>query len=254
MKLITTYLSMHIRSQLQDRASMILLFMGQFLFTLMSFITIIVLVPNNVEILGYNQEQILFSTAIINLSYALGEFFARGFDQMETLIISGKYDTIAMRPMVEVLQIALQTCDFSRFGRLSISLAFLIHLLMKGYQNYTVYILYLALCGALVYGCLFIIYGSICFYTTKNLEVFNILTDGTREFSKVPLIFYGDKILFVLTFIIPLSLVQYYPLLYIFKKNSNPYLLLVPMFSFLIIIPTILFWTRARKHYASVGS
>lgn len=224
------------------------------MFTITVFWGLILIIPDNITVLGYTQKQVLFSTAIINMSFSLAELLARGFDQMDTLISSGKFDVIATRPLPEMLQIILHTCDPSRLGRFLVSGYFLLTLIKDGYQHDLLYILFLVITGATIYGCLFVVYGSICFYTTKNLEVFNILTDGTREFSKVPLSFYGDIILFILTALVPLSLVQYYPLLVIFGKSENNSYLFYPLLAYLTIIPTYLFWVKSRRHYRSVGS
>lgn len=148
----------------------------------------------------------------------------------------------------------MQTIEFSKIGRFLVSLVVLI-LVLKHIQDIPVlYLLLLILSGTFIYICLFIIYGSICFYTTKNLEVFNIFTDGTREFGKVPFSFYGNNLLKFMTFIIPLALVQYYPLLFILGKSNSLLYAIAPIFSFLFAIPTLLVWSRSRRHYSSVGS
>ena len=40
--------------------------------------------------------------------------------------------------------------------------------------------------GTVVFSSLFVVYASLCFFTTEGLEVMNILTDGGREFGQYP--------------------------------------------------------------------
>ena len=49
----------------------------------------------------------------------------------------------------------------------------------------------------------------------------NVLTDGGREFGTYPYSIYGDGILKFLTYVIPLALFQYYPLLYLLDKKRT---------------------------------
>ena len=47
--------------------------------------------------------------------------------------------------------------------------------------------------GVVVFSCLFVVYASICFFTTEGLEFMNIFTDGGREFGMYPFSIYGKK-------------------------------------------------------------
>lgn len=72
------------------------------------------------------------------------------------------------------------------------------------------------------------IYASLCFYTTEGLEFMNIFTDGGREFGRYPFRVYGEGVLKFFTYIIPLALFQYYPLLFLLGRSSNRLLMLCP--------------------------
>ena len=82
----------------------------------------------------------------------------------------------------------------------------------------------------------------------------NIFTDGGKEFGKYPLSIYGEGILKFFTFIIPLALIQYYPLLYLLGRTDNPLYMILPVFGILFILPSYIFWRFGVKHYKSTGS
>ena len=47
----------------------------------------------------------------------------------------------------------------------------------------------------------------------------NIFVDGPREYGKYPFGIYGRPVLMVLTFLVPLALVQHWPLQYLFDRG-----------------------------------
>lgn len=254
MKLYLTYIGMHLRTVLQHRASFFILSLGQACFAITSFVSVVLLVPPEIEVLGFTRMEILLAGAIINISFSLAECFARGFDTFGSIINSGRFDIMITRPISEIKQVFMQTIEFTKIGRFLVSFIVLVMVLQQFDKIPVLYLILLILCGTCLYICLFIIYGSICFYTTKNLEVFNLFTDGTKEFGKVPFSFYGDVFLKFVTFIIPLALIQYYPLLYILGKSDSVIFAVSPLLALLFYVPTRLFWIKSRKYYSSTGS
>nr|MDD6336463.1 ABC-2 family transporter protein [bacterium] len=91
-------------------------------------------------------------------------------------------------------------------------------------------------------------------FTTEGLEVFNILTDGGREFGQYPLSIYGKGVLKFFTFIVPLALVQYYPFLYLIGQSTNPVYPLLPLAGAVFILPCYGIWRIGLRHYRSTGS
>lgn len=83
--------------------------------------------------------------------------------------------------------------------------------------------------GVIVFSGLFLVYASLCFFTTEGLEVMNILTDGGREFGRYPLSVYGEGFLKFFTYVVPLALFQYYPLLYITGRSENLLYMFLPV-------------------------
>jgi ABC-2 type transport system permease protein len=82
----------------------------------------------------------------------------------------------------------------------------------------------------------------------------NILTHGGREFGRYPYAIYGQGILKFVTYVIPLALVQYYPLLYLTDREDSPLYMLAPLPAFLFLIPCYVFWKFGLSRYKSTGS
>ena len=108
--------------------------------------------------------------------------------------------------------------------------------------------------GTLVFAGLFVIYASLCFFSTDGLEFMNIFTDGGKEFGAYPLSIYGKSVLRFCTFVIPLALVQYYPLMFILGHEKSILYMLCPLFSALFLIPCGLLWKIGVRHFRGTGS
>ena len=82
----------------------------------------------------------------------------------------------------------------------------------------------------------------------------NIFTDGGRDLAQYPLDIYKEWVKKFFTFIIPLALVNYYPLLYIIGRTDNKFYIVAPLLSILFIIPCYIVWRVGLKKYKSTGS
>ena len=109
-------------------------------------------------------------------------------------------------------------------------------------------------CGTIVFFSLFLVYAAVSIFTIEGIEFMNVLTDGGREFGTYPFSIYGEGILKFLTYIIPLALFQYYPLLYLIGAEKSPLYMFLPLLSLLFIIPCYAFWCFALQRYKSTGS
>ncbi len=110
------------------------------------------------------------------------------------------------------------------------------------------------LCGAAVFFGLYIVYAFFAFFTIEGLEFMNILTHGGREFGRYPFSIYGSGVLKFLTYVIPLALFQYYPLLYLLDREKSVFYMLTPLISLLFIIPCFAFFRFGLRRYKSTGS
>ena len=248
------FMAMHFKVQLQNRSSFIILTLGQAMMAFTGIFVVLVIMKPNQSILGFNRFEVLLGASVIMISFSLAECFGRGFDRFPVLLGNGEFDRILLRPQSIVLQIFTSTMEFSRLGRVGVSLlVLLIAIRSVPISSYLLLISMIA-AGAILFICLFIIYGSLSFFTTESLEFMNILTDGAREFGKVPFSFYGPSILKFLTFVVPLACVQYYPLMVLIGMDVPSIYAYYPLLSLLFMIPTHLIWKSGLNHYKSTGS
>ncbi len=258
MKLYFKYLSMHIKAQAQYKSSFLLTLLGQFLGSFSAFIGIYFLMERFNKVEGFTFSQILLCFATVQLSISLAECFMRGFDAFSGLLSNGEFDRMMVRPRGLVFQVAASKIEFSRLGKLVQAIIVFAYALPASGIAWTagraLTLLGMIAGGVSVFTGLFLIYASLCFFTTEGLEFINIFTDGGREFGSYPFVIYGKAILGFFTYVIPLALIQYYPLLYLLGMSQNPLYMLLPLLGLVFLLPCYGIWRIGLRHYRSIGS
>ena len=258
MKLYFRYLSIQLKSQMQYKTSFFLTALGQFLVSFSAFLGVYFMFSRFQRVEGFTIAEVLICFSVTLMAFSLTECFVRGFDVFPRLIRSGDLDRILVRPRSIILQVLTSNVEFSRVGRL------LQALLMLGYAIPASGILWtwdkvltlalMLLGGIFVYTALFVLYAGISFFTIEGLEFMNIFTDGTREFGKYPLSIYGEGVLKVFTFVVPIALFQYYPFLYLIGQSGSMALMLLPLAGSIFLLPCYAFFRFGLRRYRSTGS
>lgn len=252
------YLSMLLKSQLQYKASFVMTTIGQFLVSFTTFLSMYFMFSRFHQVDGYSFSEVLLCFSVVLMAFSFTECFARGFDVFPRLIRTGELDRILVRPRGVVFQVLTSTMEFTRFGR------FFQAVLVLGYAipasgvcwtwDKLITLLTMFLGGTAVFTGLFILYAGFSFFTIDGLEFMNIFTDGSREFGKYPLSIYGEGVLKLLTYVIPIALFQYYPFLYLIGHSQNRWMMALPLLGFLFLAPCYGFFRLGLSRYQSAGS
>ncbi len=207
---------------------------------------------------SYNIYELLFGFSIVWLGFSLSEMFFRGFDHFSDLIVHGKFDLLLIRPRNIYLQILGNDICYEKTSRVLVSLSLFIYSSTKIIETLTftkLLTLILIVFGAVtIFASIFIIGAAFCFITIQGLEVVNIFTDGSRQLTQYPMGIYKKIVRIVFTFIIPLMLVNYYPVQYLTGKSDNIIYVFFPLLSILFFIISILIFNQGIKKYNSTGS
>ncbi len=257
MKLYGKYFMIHLKSILEYKTSFILTCIGQFLVSFNVFLGVYFMFQRFHEIDGFTYNEVLLCFAITLMEFGLAEAFARGFDTFAQMIKKGEFDRIMVRPRNETFQVLGSHIEFSRIGRILQAIVMFVWGFSISEVHWTIpkllTVILMLIGGTVVFSGIFLIYASICFFTVEGLEFMNIFTDGAREYGKYPVCIYGRRVLLLCTFVVPYSLIQYYPLLYLLDRGK-PYYSLLPIAACLFLLPCLLLWKLGVRHYTSCGS
>lgn len=258
MRLYLRYFGIHLRSVMQYKVSFLLNMIGQFMISFTVFLGVYFMFSRFHSVKGFTFNEVMLCFSVVLMSFSLAECFFRGFDTFGSTISNGEFDRIMLRPKNEMFQVLASKIEFSRLGRLLQAIVMLLYAIVTidiAWSADKVITLVLMIIGGVVLFCsLFIVYASFCFFTTEGLEFMNIFTDGGREFGRYPMSIYGKSVLKFTTYIVPLALIQSYPLLYLLGKTNNTFYIFTPLFAFVFFVPCYLFWRCGVRHYKSTGS
>jgi ABC-2 type transport system permease protein len=210
------------------------------------------------QVNGFSYQEVLLCFAITLMSFTIAEAFFRSLDTFDSIIRSGEFDRILLRPRNCLFTVICNKIDFTRIGRLLQTILMFVYGILFSSIHWTLFrvivIVLMVLSGIIVFVSIYLIFASICFFTLEGLEFMNIFTDGAREYGKYPIGIYGKTIVTICTYIVPFSLFQYYPFLYLTDKTENAWYGLLPIAGCLFLIPAILFWRFGLSRYQSSGS
>lgn len=258
MRLYMKYFSMHIKSQMQYKTSFFFTTLGQFLVAFATFLSIQFLFARFDSVGGFSYEEVLICFSVMILAFSLSELIGRGFDRFPVLLGNGGFDRALVRPRNVVFQVLASQVEFSRLGRFVQAVAVLIYALPRSGIDWTwdkiMTLTLMVVCGSLLFFGLFVVYAAFSFFTIEGLEFMNVLTDGGREHGRLPFGVYGDGVLKFLTYIVPLALVQHYPLLYLVDREQSIFYALTPLLALVFLLPCYVFFRFGLRHYKSTGS
>ncbi len=259
LKLYRSFFHMHLRACMEYKMSFLLLTLGQLTTSFAAFFAIYFLFNRFQSVEGYSFSEVLLCYSTMLFAFSLAEIFFRGFDLFASVIKTGGFDQLLLRPQPAVFSVLVSKIEFTRAGRLVQALIIVAYVVFSDEALRTplhvLSYLSMILGGVLLFGGLFIIYASLCFFTIEGLEFINIFTDGGRELGTYPLDVYGSRALLrFFTCIVPLACVQYYPFQFLIGRTDNLLYLFAPFASVIFLIPCLILWRFGVKKYQSTGS
>jgi ABC-2 type transport system permease protein len=251
-------LALHFSAAMSYKSSFILMILGQFLISFSSFLAVHFIFMRFDAVSGFTYKEVLVCFSAVLMAYSISECFASGFKQFPSMLLSGGFDGVLLRPVCPLFWVFASKIEFSSLGRLVQAVLIMVYALKGCPIQWSLFkgmVYILMVLGGMCYfiGC-YILYAALCFYTTEGLEIINIFTDGGREFGKYPISIYGQGALKFFTFVLPLACSQYYPLMYLLGKTQSPLMGFTPLVTMAFIIPCIGFWHYSVGHYHSTGS
>lgn len=252
------YLSIHLKSQMQYKASFLLLTVGNFCMQFSTFLGVYFMFDLFHDVDGFTYGQVLLCFAVVTMAFSIAEMLGSGFERLSSMLANGEFDRALVRPRNIIFQILVSRMSFFRIGATVQAAVVLLWAIPNSgvlwAWDKALTLCLMVLCGSLIFTALFLIQATFAFFTTEGLDFMNILTYGGRDHGRYPYSIYGKEVLRFLTFVIPLALFQYYPLLYLLGREQSVLFMLAPLFGLLFMIPCFAFFQLGLRRYKSTGS
>ena len=258
MKLVKEYLKMHLKALLEYRSSFIMTSISQIFSIFVELYTVVALFDKFALLDMYNKNELLLGFSIIWFGMSMAEMFARGFDHFADLIVNGNFDLLLIRPRNIYLQVFGSDICFEKSSRVLISFLILIYSLITVVKSFTILklllIINMIIGSIIVFVSIFIFGASFCFISIQGLEFINIFTNGSRQIGQYPMGIYKKFVKKIFTFLIPLTLVNYYPILYLTDKITNIFYVFLPLATLILLVLCVLSFNKGIHKYCSTGS
>ncbi len=257
------YVSLSVRSQLQYRASTVLLALGNLVVTGVEFLGLWALFDRFGRIQGFSLPEVALLYGMANVSMALAEAFTRGFDHFDQLVKSGEFDRLLLRPRGTAFQVVAQDLQLLRLGRLAQGLVVLAWATSRLDVVWSIgpaaLLVAAVLGGACLLSGLFVLQATLAFWTVESLEIMNTLTYGGVETAQYPLPIYDRWFRDFFTFVVPLACLNYFPHLAIANVEDplgTPAVVawLSPLAGPVFLAVSLAAWRVGVRHYRSTGS
>jgi len=250
------YISMHIKSQLEYKSSFIFLVIAQLIAFGVYCVVFYSLFDKFGIVKSFNIYQVILCFSVVQFGENFAEGLLRGFDKFSEIIKHGHLDQLLVRPQNIYLQVIGYKVELSKFVKCIISLILLVYACIKLQISVAhIPIIILMLVGSsIVFGSVLIIGAALCFVTIEGLEVINIFIYGTRDFAQYPIGIYNKAVRIFFTYLVPIGLTSYFPMLYITGASNNIWYIFLPLLSILTLIPACLIFNAGMKKYKSTGS
>ncbi|WP_066501108.1 ABC transporter permease [Abyssisolibacter fermentans] len=216
------------------------------------------LLSNIKELGGWNFSQLAMFSAITLFGESLGGLFF-GFRDLPSKIVAGSLDKYLSRPINTLFAVLFESVSIVYFiQQFLVSLILIVIVAINSAISIKVSNIALSiivmLIGVLIYN---FIYGIITFtaFWFGKIEVFRGLILGLAESKQYPLNIFPNKMKIVLTYIVPIAFISYYPAVILLGKMSVNFMFFVKLFIFYFITfgLFIKIWRLGIKRYESNG-
>jgi ABC-2 type transport system permease protein len=261
--LYVRYLAVSIRTQLQYPASFAMATFGHLLGTTVEFLGVVALFDRFGSLSGWTLAEVAFFYGLADLTFAIADALGTGFASFGTLVKSGDFDRLLVRPRSAALQLLGSELTLKRVGRAAQAVAVLVWASHAGDVSWSPATVLLALAAIAGGVCLFlglvVLQATAAFWTTETLEVWNAFTYGGNAAAQYPLPIFRPWFRRFFTYVVPLACVQYWPALAIMGRpdplGAPPWLgWISPVAGVAFLLLALLAWRGGIRRYVSTGS
>ena len=209
---------------------------------------------------GWSFNQLLFMFGFIVFTTGIWHTFLAECNpaNMDRIVRNGELDRYLLKPMNSLVHLSIMRLDDDGLGDLATGVALLAYSsgalgIAWTAQNILVFTA-LALGSLLVWFSLNIMAASMAFWMITVRSLMDVIWNVSR-FAEYPLNIYNATIVWVLTYVLPLGFVSFYPSQY-FLGNGEwmVYAYATPFVGLLMFALAYAFWSYGLKNYSSTGT
>ena len=233
------------------------------LITLAEFAAFALVLPRFGSLSGWTLGEVALLYGMAELSFVIMDLLFGGFDNLSTHIRTGSFSTFLLRPAPLPLQVFGSDFALRRLSRVMLAAGILAYGLTHTSIPWTpgnALLLLSSMTGMIAFfGGLFVIGGTVTFWTVDNVEAMNVLTYGGRTLISYPMDIYGQMLRKTFTYVIPAAFLSYFPVLHLLRlplpdNLPNWAAYLSPLMGSLMLTAAFTFWKVGVSRYQGTGN
>ncbi|MCX4676942.1 ABC transporter permease [Streptomyces sp. NBC_01433] len=255
--------AMWLRSTMAYRASFVMTTFGNFAATAFDFVAIMLMFSHVDSLGGYSLPEIALLYGVSGTAFGLSDLVLGSMDRLGRRVRDGTLDTLLVRPVPVLAQVAADRFALRRLGRVTQGLLVLGYALASldiAWTPLKVLMLPLmVLSGAAIFGAVFVAGAAFQFFAQDASEVQNSFTYGGTTLLQYPPSIFAKDLVRGVTFVVPLAFVSWLPALYVLGRDYPLDLpqwvaFLPPVVAALCWVLAGLAWRAGLRAYRSTGN
>ncbi|GGZ75537.1 ABC transporter permease [Streptomyces subrutilus] len=255
--------AMWIRSTMAYRTSFALATLGNAAITLLDFVAIWIMFSHVSVLGGFTLPEIALLYGSCSASLGLADLLMGNTDRIGARVRDGSLDTMLVRPVPVLAQVAADRFALRRLGRVGQGLGVLGWALSSLDVAWTpgkvLLVPVMVVAGAAIFAAVMVVGAAFQFVAGDAAEVQNAFTYGGCTMLKYPPTVFAADLLRGVTFVVPLAFVNWLPALYLLGRPDPLGLpgwaaFASPLVAFAVFLPASLAWRAGVRSYRSTGS
>ncbi|MFE9765675.1 ABC transporter permease [Streptomyces sp. NPDC005808] len=255
--------AMWIRSTMAYRASFAMTLFGNFVMTGLDFLTILLMFSQVDRLGGYSLAEVALLYGLGGTAFGLADLGFGTMDRLGQRVRDGTLDTLLVRPVPVLAQVAADRFAVRRIGRVTQGLLVLGYALVALDISWTplkvLLIPLTLLSGGAIFGAVFVAGAAFQFVAQDASQAQNSFTYGGSTLLQYPPTVFAKDLVRGVTFVFPLAFVNWLPGLYVLGR---PYPLDLPTWVAFVspLVAAVccalagLAWRAGLRSYRSTGS
>jgi len=232
---------MSILRSLEYKASFFIGLLGLIMVNGVSLLLIWVILENFYDLGGWSFWEVVFNYAMFLTCLGLHKVFFRNLSRLQEYIIDGTFDRYMIRPWSPFLQVIgerLSITDISDFliGIVCLSLAYY-NLILSWSAIEFLLLIACIINGVVIFTVILLSINSLAFWLIRATPFLYGTSEIQESVQHYPVEIFGNTFRLFVTFILPYSLINYYPSLILLDKvSSNKLLYIIALMLFVTIM------------------
>jgi ABC-2 type transport system permease protein len=256
-------LGAQVRSQSQYRASFAADVVGSLLFGVIDVASVVVVFRVTPTLGGFGFAEVFLMAALAGCAFATADLAVGNVERLRQYVRSGLLDSLLVRPLSALAQLAVMDVATRRVGRVAFGVAMIVVAVAHASVPLTAARLALLvvtpIAGAMIFGAVFVASATVAFWWIESGEIANGLTYGGLSFTQYPITIYGTLFRRLFAYAVGFAFVAYYPTLTLLERADPlgaPAILgyASPAVAIAAVTAAGLTWRAGVRHYRSTGS